>query len=128
MAKFKNINFKAIGEWIIGLSNDPAKLAAFMALSKGERKEKLVGNMEPIGKDWTEITVNFHFDEENIVNVSIPFGPDVLKTVEEITNEVKPIYAFPGFYKSEPPEFPTVPERLEGYTQRLGDYVMSRCK
>ncbi|PSJ63284.1 hypothetical protein [Kumtagia ephedrae] len=134
MAKFENVQFEALGEFIQRMIKDPAAIETFKTGSQDEIKNLLRGFMSPRGKTWDEITIVPHFDEENVVNISFPFTGDVEETVREIAPEVGEgvDYPFPDHYKFDPNTGATPEEkkanRLRGYRSRIGDYVMSRCK
>lgn len=128
MAKFHNIDFLGMGKWLYAILADPEKMQAFKNLSSTDQKKQLGQFMEPLNKTWDQLTVIFHYDEENTVHVSIPYREDVQKTANDIINDVEPPYEFPPFYEPNPKTMFSPYDRLQSYIQRLGDYVMTRCK
>jgi hypothetical protein len=134
MAKFENVQFEALGQFIQNAIKDPEIMAVFKTGTQEQIKDLLRGFMNPRGKTWEEITVIPHFDEETVVNIAFPFTGDVEETVREIAPAEGPgtDYPFPDHYKFDPNSGATQEEkkanRLRGYRSRLGDYVMSRCK
>ncbi|MDQ6434250.1 hypothetical protein RB623_09330 [Mesorhizobium sp. LHD-90] len=134
MAKFENIQFEALGEFIQRAIKDPEMVKIFKTGSQSEIKGLLSGFMTPKGKSWDEITIVPHFDEDNVVNIAFPFTGDVEETVRTIAPETGDgeDYPFPAHYTFNPNSGANPEEkkanRLRGYRSRLGDYVMSRCK
>ena len=134
MAKFTNIKFEALGNFIREMIKDPAKMEVFKTGSQEQMKDVLKGFMEPVGKSWDQITIAPHFDDELTVNIAFPFTGDVEQTVQLIAPENAPgeDYFLPTHYSRNPNEGTTDDEkkinRLRAYSGRIGDYVMSRCK
>lgn len=134
MAKFKDIQFEALGSFIRDAIKDPALIEVFKNGSQEEIKDLLRAFMTPLDKTWDEITIVAHFDEDNVVNIAFPFTGDVEKTVEAIAPAAGPgeDYIFPDHYTFDPNGGLTDAEkrasRLRAYASRLGDYVMTRCK
>lgn len=133
MAKFKDVQFEALGEFIRDLIKDPSKQAIFKNGTQQQMKDLLRGFMTPKDKTWEEITIVPHFDENLIVNIAFPFTGDVEETIVTIAPADGPgeDYTFPDHYKIDPnvgtPD-QKKQNRLRAYYSRLGDYVMSRCK
>jgi hypothetical protein len=133
MAKFKDVQFEALGEFIRDLIKDDAKKAIFKIGNQQQMKELLRGFMTPRDKNWEDITIVPHFDEDVVVHIAFPFTGDVEQTIVTIAPENGPgeDYTFPDHYKVDPnvgtPE-QKKHNRLRSYYSRLGDYVMSRCK
>ena len=134
MAKFSEIQFEALGEFIQRLLKDRDLRHTFKHGTQDEIKNLLRDFMTPRNKTWEEITIVPHFDEENVVNIAFPFLGDVEETVHEIAPEEGPgtDYPFPDHYRFNPNVGYTDEEkkasRLRSYRSRLGDYVMSRCR
>lgn len=135
MAKFRDVEFEALGLFIREVIKDPARIDELRNASQDEIKQLLADFMTPHGgKSWDDLTINLHFDSENVVNIALPFTGDVEETVNEIAPETGAgvDYPFPPHYKFDPNVGATEAEkkanRLRSYQSRLGDYVMARCK
>ncbi|MER9732325.1 hypothetical protein [Mesorhizobium sp. M0217] len=134
MAKFENVQFEALGAFIRKAIKDPAIMETFRKGTQDEKRALLKGFMNPRGKTWDQITINAHFDEDNVVNIAFPFTGNVEETVQAIAPDNGPgeDYPFPAHYKFDPNAGATAEEkkanRLRSYHSRLGDYVMSRCR
>ena len=104
MAKFSEIQFEALGEFIQRLLKDPDLRHTFKHGTQEEIKNLLRDFMTPRNKTWEEITIVAHFDEENVVNIAFPFPGDVEETVLEIAPETGPgsDYPFPDHYRYDP--------------------------
>jgi hypothetical protein len=136
MAKFSEIQFEALGEFIIKILKDPDLRSIFENGTQEEIKNRLSDFMTPRGKTWGEITIVPHFDEENVVHISFPFRGDVEETLGVIApedgNQPGEDYPFPDHYHFDPNTGGSNAEkkasRLRAYRSRIGDYVMSRCR
>jgi len=133
MAKFKDVQFEALGEFIRDLIKDPSKQAIFRNNDQAQMKAILRGFMTPKDKTWEELTIVPWFDEDLVVNIAFPFTGDVEETVATIAPAQGPgeDYTFPDHYKTDPNDGTGEEKkknRLSAYHKRLGDYVMSRCK
>lgn len=135
MARFKDINYEELGKYMRALIKDPARMAQIKA-GEVDIKQELAQFMTPRDREWSEITIYPHFDEETVVNISFPFTGDVEASIAAIAPEGPPpgdIYEWPKHY-SEDPNTPgmageTVKDKRKRlYHCRIGDYVMARCR
>lgn len=134
MARFKDINYPELGQYIRELIKDPQKMEDIKS-GRIDLKEELKSFMTPRDVSWDVIKFVPHFDEANVVNLSFPFTGDVEASIAAFCppeGQEGEEYTFPKHYTEDPNAGKDEKARKETrkrlYLSRIGDYVMARCK
>lgn len=137
MARFTDIAYLQLGEYMRDLIKDPERIAR---IKSGELdiKQDLREFMTPRGVSWDDIDIVAHFDEARTVHIAFPFTGDVEESIAAF--EAGETYKWPEHYSQNPDEAvtnlptpeenrqATIERRKKLYFSRIGDYVMSRCR